>query len=157
MHYTLDYYLELEPVDRQLIMLSCNNLSLTNNLGVVFSDLSFTMLPGSFMAIRGKNGSGKTSLLKMILGKVNYGNGSITWNNIDIQEDINELEELKSEYNDSPSEQGRNILIKESIQIADDIQDWLEKDLDEDEENPNSFVENINENNSSSKPNWKFW
>jgi hypothetical protein len=76
---------------------------------------------------------------------------------IDIQEDINELEELKSEYNDSPSEQGRNILIKESIQIADDIQDWLEKDLDEDEENPNSFVENINENNSSSKPNWKFW
>jgi hypothetical protein len=76
---------------------------------------------------------------------------------IDIQEDINELEELKSEYNDSPSEQGRNILIKESIQIADDIQDWLEKDLDEDEENPNSFVENINENKSSSTPSWKFW
>jgi hypothetical protein len=76
---------------------------------------------------------------------------------IDIQEDINELEELKSEYNDSPSEQGRNILIKESIQIADDIQDWLEKDLDEDEENTNSFVENINENNSSSTPSWKFW
>ncbi len=76
---------------------------------------------------------------------------------IDIQEDINELEELKSEYNDSPSEQGRNILIKESIQIADDIQDWLEKDLEEDEEEDNSFVQNSNENKSSSTPSWKFW
>jgi hypothetical protein len=75
---------------------------------------------------------------------------------VDIQEDVNELEELKNEYNDSPSEQGRNILIKESIKIADDIQDWLERDLPEDEEE-NSFVENSNENNSSSRPTWKFW
>ena len=70
-------------------MLSCSNLSLTNNLGVVFSGLGFTMLPGSFLAIRGKNGSGKTSLLKMILGKVDYGDGVIMWNNINVQEDIN--------------------------------------------------------------------
>ena len=70
-------------------MLSCINLSLTNNLGVVFSGLGFTALPGSFMAIRGKNGSGKTSLLKMILGKVDCGEGVIKWNNIDINEDIN--------------------------------------------------------------------
>ena len=69
-------------------MLTCQNLSLANNIGSIFSNLSFSILPASFMAIRGKNGSGKTSLLKMILGLIDHNSGNISWNKINILEDI---------------------------------------------------------------------
>jgi heme exporter protein A len=69
-------------------MLTCQNLSLSNNIGNIFHNLSFSTLPGSFIAIRGKNGSGKTSLLKMILGRVDHSHGHIFWNKINILDDI---------------------------------------------------------------------
>ena len=69
-------------------MLTCQNLSLANNIGTIFSNLNFSVLPGSLLAITGKNGSGKTSLLKMILGLLENKSGKIFWNNINILEDI---------------------------------------------------------------------
>ena len=70
----------------------------------------------------------------------------------EIKDDIQDFEELKSEYRENPSEIGRETLIKESIKIADTIQDWLEQDLpdsqddDDDDEKPSHY-----------QPNWKFW
>jgi hypothetical protein len=72
----------------------------------------------------------------------------------DIREDIEELEELKSEYKEYPSEAGKNELIKESIAIADTIQDWLERDLPEDE---NVNVDKIESKTEEFVPTWKFW
>lgn len=69
-------------------MLTCQNLSLSNNIGHIFSDLSFSLLPGSLLTIKGKNGSGKTSLLKMILGLIECDTYKISWNKIDIFENI---------------------------------------------------------------------
>ena len=70
----------------------------------------------------------------------------------EIKDDIQDFEELKSEYRENPSDIGRETLIKESIKIADTIQDWLEQDLpdspddDYDDEKINQF-----------KATWKFW
>jgi len=72
----------------------------------------------------------------------------------DIREDIEELEELKSEYKEYPSEAGKNELIRESIAIADTIQDWLERDLPEEEE---VNVDKIESKSQEFKPTWKFW
>ncbi len=72
----------------------------------------------------------------------------------DIREDIEELEELKSEYKEYPSDAGKNELMRESIAIADTIQDWLERDLPEDEE---ENVDKIESKKEEFKPTWKFW
>ena len=65
-------------------MLTCQNLSLENNYGIIFKNVGFTLLPGSLLIIKGVNGSGKTCLLKMLVGLIGYGIGKISWNNIDI-------------------------------------------------------------------------
>lgn len=76
----------------------------------------------------------------------------------DIREDINELEELKQEYTESPSESGKNVLMRNSIEIADTIQDWLERDLPEDEEEvEQTHVHKNDEHREEFRPTWKFW
>lgn len=48
-------------------MLTCQNISLlSSNNTVIFANLSITLLPGAIAIIRGKNGAGKSSLLKII-------------------------------------------------------------------------------------------
>ena len=50
-------------------MLICEKLSAINSWGgVIFKDLSVTVGPGSLLLIKGDNGSGKTSLLRIIAG-----------------------------------------------------------------------------------------
>lgn len=76
----------------------------------------------------------------------------------DIREDINELEELKQEYIESPSESGLNVLIRNSVEIADTIQDWLERDLPEDaDDSEHSYVHKNDEHTEEFRPTWKFW
>jgi len=45
----------------------------------LFSDLSFSMRPGDCFELRGPNGSGKTSLLRMLCGLVPPASGAILW------------------------------------------------------------------------------
>lgn len=49
-------------------MLTCYNLSLKVNDYTLFKGLSFTSFGGGTLLIKGKNGSGKSSLLRMIAG-----------------------------------------------------------------------------------------
>lgn len=44
----------------------------------IWSDLNFDVVPGEFIAVIGANGSGKSSLLKCILGQEQLSEGSIT-------------------------------------------------------------------------------
>jgi heme exporter protein A len=45
----------------------------------LFSDLSFSMRPGDCFELRGPNGSGKTSLLRMLCGLLPPTSGAILW------------------------------------------------------------------------------
>jgi zinc/manganese transport system ATP-binding protein len=47
----------------------------------IWSDLNFEVKPGEFIAVIGANGSGKSSLLKCILGQQQLNSGSITLGN----------------------------------------------------------------------------
>ena len=63
--HTLDHY-----ADR---LLECRDIALFYGEKQVCGGVTFTLRPGDRLALRGKNGSGKTSLLRLLLGQqINY-------------------------------------------------------------------------------------
>ncbi len=58
---------------------------------ILFDHLNFTLNKGQILQIEGPNGSGKTSLLRMLCGLALPNEGIIYWKNKDIQE-------IKSDY-----------------------------------------------------------
>lgn len=50
-------------------LIECNKLTIDYGVGTVCSDVSFTLCRGERLALRGGNGSGKSSLIKLILGE----------------------------------------------------------------------------------------
>ena len=59
--------------------LNAKNLSLTRGGRELFTNLNFIVEPGDLLLIQGENGSGKTSLLKVIAGLIEPDNGSLFW------------------------------------------------------------------------------
>jgi zinc/manganese transport system ATP-binding protein len=62
-------------------VLSFRGASLALGSRVLWSDVTFDVVPGEFVAILGPNGSGKTSLLKVILGQHALTSGTLEFEN----------------------------------------------------------------------------
>ena len=60
-------------------MLAVNILSCVRGERALFSDVSFTVQPGQLLHVHGANGSGKTSLLRMLCGLRAPAEGEILW------------------------------------------------------------------------------
>jgi heme exporter protein A len=60
-------------------MLSVSKLSAQRADRTLFADLSFTLMTGQCLHLRGANGAGKTTLLKMLAGLSTTQAGEITW------------------------------------------------------------------------------
>lgn len=60
-------------------MLDAENLSCTRGDRRLFSDLNFSVRPGTLVQVTGPNGCGKTSLLRIICGLLEPAEGKITW------------------------------------------------------------------------------
>ncbi|HEY5603453.1 MAG TPA: cytochrome c biogenesis heme-transporting ATPase CcmA [Gammaproteobacteria bacterium] len=58
----------------------------------LFKDLNFTLRPGELLYLRGKNGSGKTSLLRTICGLTTPAGGEVLWKGENIRS-------LRDEFN----------------------------------------------------------
>lgn len=58
-------------------MIEIENLTKTFGTQTVLSNISMTLMPGKIYGLVGRNGSGKTMLMKMILGFVSPSSGSI--------------------------------------------------------------------------------
>lgn len=59
--------------------LSVNNISLHINGNAILQDISTSFRAGELVGLIGPNGAGKSSLLKAVLGLVNYKSGSISY------------------------------------------------------------------------------
>jgi heme exporter protein A len=73
-------------------MLTLENIGFETNDKIIFKNLSITLGLASALIITGKNGCGKSSLLKIIAGIYEINHGKILWNNQDIKnfrEDFN--------------------------------------------------------------------
>ena len=69
-------------------MLLINNLSFSRNNITIFENLNLSLSSRSITQIRGKNGSGKTSLLQVILNILECKTGEIFWEGKNIKKNI---------------------------------------------------------------------
>lgn len=67
-------------------MLEVSNLACSRGDHQLFSGLSFALQPGQIVQIQGKNGSGKTSLLRTLCGFLMQDEGVIAWDGVDVRE-----------------------------------------------------------------------
>jgi len=95
-------------------MLTCNNLSLNANERFIFSGLSFTLFPGSITYLRGANGSGKSSLLRMIAGIQKPSGGDISLYKY-------QLDRIEKPY---VNYIGHNTGIKDELTCLENIEIW---------------------------------
>ena len=75
---------------------------------LLFSDITFSLLPGNVIQLTGANGSGKTSLLRIICGLLTPAEGEIRWQGTNIRS-------LGEEYSKSLSYVGHRNGVKEEL------------------------------------------
>jgi heme exporter protein A len=61
------------------------NLQCIRDDRVLFTNLNFTLTAGQLLQVEGRNGSGKTSLLRILCGLTLPTEGIVTWQQQDIQ------------------------------------------------------------------------
>ena len=71
-----------------------NNLSCQRGYNLLFKNLSFELNSGEVLKISGPNGSGKTSLMKILAGLNSFETGSIEYDNIKINSEKYNLDFL---------------------------------------------------------------
>jgi heme exporter protein A len=69
----------------QSCCLDAHDLECVRDDRVLFSQLAFRLEPGEALLLEGRNGSGKTSLLRILCGIRYPDAGTVTWNGTDIQ------------------------------------------------------------------------
>jgi heme exporter protein A len=99
-------------------MLSCINLSLELSNKHIFNNVSLSLLPGSIYVLKGSNGSGKTSLLRIISGLLKPNSGQILWNNKAI--------DYEEYYHSIISYLGHENAVKENLSVLDNLLLWAE-------------------------------
>lgn len=59
-------------------LLACNDLACIRGGRLLFSDVGFALAPGEALWVRGANGVGKSSLLRLVAGLLRHEAGSVT-------------------------------------------------------------------------------
>ncbi len=67
-------------------MITCDNISLVRNDKYVIANVAFSLMSGSVLILKGGNGSGKTSLIRVMLGMLEPSSGNVRVNNIKIND-----------------------------------------------------------------------
>ena len=70
-------------------MLIVNNLSFKRNNKKIFENINISLTPNNMIHIKGTNGIGKTTLIKILSNILLPTNGYIFWNNKNINKDLN--------------------------------------------------------------------
>ena len=100
-------------------MLSCCNIGVTVEGMDLFKGLGFSLFPGSILIVEGKNGIGKSSLLKTLATlQPNY-NGYILYNDINIQDALEEFRHLLCYIGHKPA-------LFEELTVYDNLALWAQ-------------------------------
>ena len=97
--------------------LCVNDLACTRNNTVLFEKLCFELKPGEILLLEGPNGSGKTSLLRLLAGLATPESGRILWQN-------QTLNSIRYEYACSLSYIGHAAAVKVDLSVDENL-NWL--------------------------------
>lgn len=95
-------------------MLEVINLGCVRGHRTLFSDVNFTIKPGTLLQLQGPNGSGKTSLLRIVCGLMAPENGEVCWEGAKIRS-------LGEEYSRSLAYLGHRNGIKEELSSLENL------------------------------------
>jgi heme exporter protein A len=93
---------------------SASQLSCVRQKTTLFRNISFTLKSGSLLVIEGANGSGKSSLLRLLAGLSSPAGGEIFWQNQSIYQ-------IRDLYNDNMHYVGHANGIKLGLTVAENI------------------------------------
>ncbi len=126
-------------------MLLVQNISLYRSDLKIFEDISMSLNTGKIIILKGKNGSGKTSLLKTILNILETSSGSIYWKGKVINENLNDL------YNNVTYIADKNSSVRQ-LSIYHNIKIWKKLFLSNVKENQiKNILSILNLNNNLNK------
>ena len=98
-------------------MLLINNLTFSRNETKIFENLNLSLSNKGIIQIKGRNGSGKTTFLKVILNILEPNNGEIIWRGKNIKKNIFDF------YNQTTFIMDNNTSTRE-LSIEDNINFW---------------------------------
>ena len=95
-------------------MLEAKNLECVRGDRRLFSNVNFSTEPGTFLQLTGPNGSGKTSLLRIICGLMPPESGEVLWNGANIRS-------LGEEYFSNLTYLGHRSAVKEELSSVENL------------------------------------
>src|ERR1051325_5073821 len=95
-------------------MLEAINLTCIRGTRRLFRDLNFAVQPGDLIELRGPNGSGKTSLLRILCGLAGPAAGEVLWNGKNIRS-------LGEEYFSSVAYLGHQNAVKDELTAIENL------------------------------------
>ena len=98
-------------------MLLINNLSFSRNETKIFENLNLSLSNKKIIQIKGRNGSGKTTFLKVILNILEPNNGEVIWKGKNIKKNIFDF------YNQTTFIMDNNTSTRE-LSVEDNINFW---------------------------------
>ena len=96
-------------------MLTIDNLSFYKDNKKIFSELSFSLSISSALIITGKNGCGKSSLLKIIAGIYETQSGRVLWGNENI-------ENFRDDFNGDTQFIGHKNFLKPELTVKENLE-----------------------------------
>jgi len=94
--------------------LELSHLSCERGGRTLFSDLSASLRGGELLRIAGPNGSGKTSLLRILCGLLSPTSGSVSWQGVEIRR-------LREEYSKQLVYIGHAAAVKDDLTAAENL------------------------------------
>jgi heme exporter protein A len=96
-------------------MLTIDNLSFYKDNKKIFSELSFSLSISSALIVTGKNGCGKSSLLKLIAGIYEIQSGRVLWGNENI-------ENFRDDFNGDMQFIGHKNFLKPELTVKENLE-----------------------------------
>jgi len=96
-------------------MLTAHQLACVRGERRLFAGLDLAVAPGEWLHVRGENGAGKTSLLRLLVGLMAPAEGEIRWNGTDVRK-------LAEEYHRHLLFLGHHGAVKEELTALENLQ-----------------------------------